>query len=301
MESTKYLIISMRRTGGTLLGCLLDGHPDCSVFPFEYWNTRKKAVYDWLGHRLFRWMPASFKRNHCGRRKVWEKKFVRAHGPLRWREFYESLLVEAERATSAADLYDRTTELYFNCFHQGGLNRVVVNHCADLCLLRPEQLHTMFGEARYIMILRDPRAAFASTELKDQKSLKAKGKIDAVAFDHAGVVAYCDRWRRAVEKYYLGSHRDICLRFEDLVCDTEKTMGELVSSMGIPYDDTLLTPLRNGEIQQSNSSFAPVSNGIDSSVINTWRAHLAPEWRHLIEDQLGDIMEQVGYRIDDDD
>ncbi len=297
MEPNKYLIISMRRTGGSLLGNLFDGHPDCSVFPFEYWHTSKKAVYDPLRHRFFRWLPASLKRYHCGTQKVWEKKIVRAHGQMHWLEFYEELLAQADRSVSAAELYDRTIETYFTRFHLGGVKPVVINHCANLCTLNPKQLRTIFGKARYIMTVRDPRASFASTERKDQKKLDTRGKIGAVAYDRTDVEAYCNLWRKAVETYYFGSNQGLCLRFEDLVREPAKAMNQLAAAMNISFDDVLLTPLRIGEAWVSNSSFARTS-GIDSNAADKWRTHLSPEWRHLIEDRLGDIMERLGYEID---
>jgi hypothetical protein len=300
MQATKYLIISMRRTGGNLVNNLLDGHRDCSVFPFEFWNTRKKTVYDALGHRTFAWMPARLKIAHCGLRKIRKKKFIRAHGPMRWPEFYDDLLGQAGRATSAAELYDLTAELYFTRYHPDGLGQVVVNHCGNLSVLSPEQLRTIFGEARYIMTIRDPRAAFASTERKDQRRLDERGRVGEVAYDRIGVEAYCDMWRRAVETYYLGTNRGIGLRFEDLVREPKKMMVELASAMDISFDDVLLTPTRIGEEKTANSSFAR-SAGIDPGAADSWRAHLSPQWRRVIEDRLGDVMERVGYRTDEGD
>lgn len=300
MDATKYLIISMRRNGGTLVQNLLDGHPDCSVFPFEFWNTRKKAVYEPLGHRLFPWLPAPLKLAHCGRHKIRKKKFVAAHGPTRWPEFYSDLLELASRSSSAAELYDSTAERYFTHYHPDGLNSAVVNHSANLCLLSVEQLRTLFGDTRYIMAVRDPRASFASAERKDQKLLDSKGRGGEVAYDRAGVEDYCDRWRWSVETYYLDAQSTIGLRFEDLVREPEKTMRSLAAFMNIPFDDALLTPMRIGEDRPANSSFGRTS-GIDPGAADSWRAHLAPEWRGLIEDRLGDLMEQLGYRIEDSD
>jgi hypothetical protein len=47
----------------------------------------------------------------------------------------------------------------------------------------------------------------------------------------------------------------------------------------------------------ANSSFSR-KPGIDPSAADSWRGHLDPTWKQMIEDQLSNIMEQVGYTLD---
>ncbi len=296
MNAAKFLIISMRRTGGTLLGNLLDGHPDCSVFPFEHWHTRRKSVYDARRHKLFSWMTPGMKFRHCGPKRMWKKKFVLAHGSDRWPEFYADLLEQARGANSPAEFYDRTAELYFGRYHPGGLGPIVVNHSAHLCTLPPEQLRDIFGEARYIMTLRDPRATFASTERGIQKKAERKGR-DKPDFDPRRLERFCNDWRWSTENYYLEPNRAICMRFEDLVREPRKTMEQLATAMEISFQETLLSPERLGNSMNANSSFSR-KPGIDPAAADSWREHLDPTWKQMIEDRLGDIMEQVGYTLD---
>jgi hypothetical protein len=293
----KFLIVSMRRTGGTLVANLLDGHADCSVFPFEFWNTRRKATYGRLGQRLFPWMTPKWKLAHCGRDKVRRKKFVNAHGCERWSDFREDLLEHGGRAATPAEVYDRTAELYFERYHPGGLNGAVVNHCANLCLLSPRQLQTIFGEARRIMTVRDPRATFASTQRKDRQKSLSNGRVAEAVDRCAYVETFCEQWRRAVETYFLQDRDAIRLRFEDLVSDARPVMMRLAAEMDIPFDETLLTPTRINTPIAANTSFSR-SAGIDPSAASSWEGHLAPEPRRIIEARLGDTMKSLGYEID---
>jgi hypothetical protein len=297
MKSRKFLIISMRRTGGTLVNNLLDGHPACSVFPFEFWNTRHKATYDRLRQRLFPWMTAKWKLAHCGRENVRRKKFVNAHGSERWPDFGDELLERSGRAATPAELYDLTAELYFERYHPGGLNGAVVNHCANLCLLSSRQIEAIFGEARRIMTVRDPRATFASTERKDQQKNLSKGRTGEAAYRRADVEAFCDQWRRAVETYFLHDRDAIHLRFEDLVSDPRPVMTRLAAEMEIPFDEILLTPTSITAPVAANTSFSRRA-GIDPGAASSWEKNLSQERCRLIEARLGDIMKRVGYEID---
>ncbi len=296
MHAAKFLIISMRRTGGTLLGNLLDGHPDCRVFPFEHWHTRRKSIYDGRRHKLFPWMTPGMKVRHCGRKKMWKKKFVGAHGATRWPEFYADLLEQARSANSPGELYDRTAEIYFGRYHPSGPGPIVINHSASLCTLPPEQLRDIFGDARYIMTMRDPRATFASTERGIQKKAAAKGRPKP-EFDPRRLEQFCDDWRWSAKTYYLEPNRAICLHFEDLVREPRKTMEQLANAMEIPFLETLLSPERLGDTISANSSFTRTP-GIDPLAADSWREHLNPTWQQTIEDRLGDIIERVGYTLD---
>jgi hypothetical protein len=172
----------------------------------------------------------------------------------------------------------------------------VINHCASLCTLTPEQIRGIFGDARYIMTLRDPRATFTSTERNSQKRAAAKGRTMPPA-DRRGVEQFCTTWRRSVETYYLEPKRAICLRFEDLVREPRKAMEQLASAMEIPFHETLLSPEQLGNAVNANTTFTRKS-GIDPVAADSWREHLDPTWQRLIEDRLGDIMENVGYTLD---
>jgi len=297
VQFRKFLIISLRRTGGTLVQRLLDGHSECSVFPFEFWNTRRKAVYDSIGSRLFPWMPASMKLTHCGHPKYRRKKFVVAHGEAGWPQFHDDLLDCARAASSPAEFYDLTAELYFGGYHPGGLEKIVVNHCANLCLLTPRQLEAIFGETRTIITTRDPRAAFVSTVRKARIKAKSRGQASEPTTARADVEAFCSSWRNAMERYYLGDRGAIALRFEDLVSEPRKTVEDLAGAMGIGFEATLLEPTNVGRPIGANTSFSRRA-GIDAAAATSWREHLKPEWQNLIEDRLGDTMSRLGYAID---
>src|SRR5262245_28748826 len=157
------LVGSMRRSGGTLLANLLDGHPDCSVLPFEDWHTRRKAQFVPYHNFLFPWLTPGWKLSVCGFRNAsYRRKLERWQPGADLAGYERELLACAARASSVSDFYRDSCELYFRFFHASGLHAKLVNHCADLCLLAPSQLRRIFGGHRMILSVRDPRAVFCS-------------------------------------------------------------------------------------------------------------------------------------------
>lgn len=277
------LIASMRRSGGTLLVRLLEGHPECSVFPFEHCHTSKKAVYRWRDDRLFRFMSPGKKIRACDFGKSFHRKLSRYHGDVDSTAFQHDLSELAARTPSMRALYRPAAALYFQHFHADSLRPTLVNHCARLCILAPWQIRRIFGDHRLIVSVRDPRAVFSSLEHKRNQT-----------YDESIIPAFCSEWRTSVERYHLGDPRAISFRFEDLLADPEPVMRSLAADLGIAFDETLLDPTRLGEPAKANSSFTR-STGIDPSAADSWKTRLDDRPRREIEERLGPLMRRLGY------
>jgi hypothetical protein len=281
---TEHILIgSMRRSGGTLLTRLLDGHPECSVFPFENWHTEKKARFRWHHNVLFPVLSPKRKLHACGFHASYERKLKRFHPDSDWREYRQRLLEMATEVTSVREFYRRSSELYFRTFHSSPLRPKLVDHCASLCLLPPWQLRRIFGEHRLVLSVRDPRAAFCSLEHHRPERVSER----TVPF-------FCRDWERSVRRYHWGDPSVTSFRFEDLLSDPEKVMRSLCCDLGIAFDRVLLKPTYVGIPAEANSSFSR-RDGIDPSAIDSWRSHLGTSARRKIEKRLGPLMERLGY------
>jgi hypothetical protein len=283
MSNENILIASMRRSGGTLLVRLLEGHTACSVFPFEHCHTSKKAVYRWQDDGLFRFMSPDKKIRVCDFGKSFERKLTRYHGDVDSAAFRHDLIELASRTHSIRALYRPAASLYFRHFHAELRRPVLVNHCARLCILAPWQIRRIFGEHRLIVSVRDPRAVFSSLEHKRNQD-----------YDETIIPAFCEEWKRSVERYHLGDTAAISFRFEDLLTDPERVMRSLAADLGIAFDETLLDPTRLGEPAKANSSFSR-STGIDPSAIDSWKSGLDDRPRREIEERLGPLMRRLDY------
>lgn len=281
------LVASMRRSGGTLLANLFDGHPDCSVLPFEGWHTRRKARFFPHHNFLFPWLTPRMKLFVCGFRNAsYERKLERWQPGSDLAAYEQELLAGAARATSVSDFYRDSCELYFRFFHACALRAKLVNHCADLCLLAPWQLRRIFGSHRMILSVRDPRAVFCSMlHLKTGR------------FSERSLPSFCANWEKSVKRYALSDPSVLTLRYEDLLAEPKATMESLAQGLGIPFSDVLLTPTSQGREVTANSSFERRS-GIDPTGADSWRSRLDARIRDRIERRLGSVMQQLGYRLE---
>lgn len=278
------LVASMRRSGGTLVGRLLDGHPECSVIPFEHWHSRKKAIFRLHPHLLFPWLSRERKLRVCGFSESYRRKLELVHPDADADAFRARLLEVASEVGSVSEFYRRSSALYFRFFHASALRPKLVNHCANLCLLSPWQLRRMFGDHRMLLSVRDPRAVFCSLE-----------RHRAGVFTERSIPAFCRGWRESVERYYLGDPSTIAFRFEDLVADPEKVMRSVCARMEIEFDEIVLRPTFVGAPAEANSSFSRTPGVVDPSAIDSWRSRIAARAQGMIEDRLGPLMHRLGY------
>ena len=278
------LVASMRRSGGTLLANLFDGHPDCSVLPFEDWHTRRKARFFPHHNLLFPLLPPSAKLYVCGFRNASFRRKLEQWQPGGDLVGYErELLACGARATSVSRFYLDSCELYFRFFHGCALRAKLVNHCADLCTLAPWQLRRIFGAYRMILPVRDPRAVFCSMiHLKTGR------------FSERSLPSFCANWEKSVTRYCLGDASVLSFRYEDLLAEPKATMESVSQGLGIPFSEILLRPTRQGREVGANSSFER-GVGIDASAVDSWRSRLDAGLRGEIENRLGPLMQRLGY------
>jgi hypothetical protein len=278
------LITSLRRSGGTLVGRLLDGHPECSVFPFEHVYTAKKLEFSWKSNLLFPLLSPERKLKACGFGKSFAQKVAAAHPDASdTAAFHDELLALAGRARSVAAFYQPSSDLYFRHFHGEGLRAKLVNHVPNLCTLGESALRRTFGRHRAVLSIRDPRAVFASLRNKRNKD-----------YPESVIPDFCRDWRESVERHHLGDSEVVSFLFEDLVHHPEVVMPSLAEQLGIAFDEILLQPTKVGLPIGANSSFTR-SAGIDPSAADSWKTELDRRPRREIEERLGPLMQRLGY------
>lgn len=152
-----------------------------------------------------------------------------------------------------------------------------------------------FVDARFFIIVRDPRAAIAS-------AIKLRER-DPELVPLLYSFAHC--WRKHVAfSTLLKSLPDLegrlmVFRYEDLVTEPEKTILEFCSFLGIQFSeamlDTKLFRSMNGAKWQNWSHFEVPKQGIFTEGINRWRSYLSPEMIEYIEFVCDPEMQLFGY------
>jgi hypothetical protein len=154
-----------------------------------------------------------------------------------------------------------------------------------------------FPDARFVVVLRDPRAIMASMLAIEDSSQVAHP------------LSYARHWRKhvALIEHYRQDPRLAgrlhVLRLEDLVSDPETEARRLCAFLDVAFEPAMLDS-RNyfdyatGAVWAGNSSFERRTAGFNRTLADVWRTHLASRVRQLTDLVCAPEMELAGYRPD---
>ena len=163
-----------------------------------------------------------------------------------------------------------------------------VEFCAPLLRSKPD--------AKFIAILRDPRATVAS--------MLAFTESDPTQVAH--VLSYARHWRKyvaLVEKYRTDpafEGRFLVTTYERLAGAPEATARELCRFLEIDYQPAMLDAdsyfdHSTGKTWRGNSSFTGVKRGIDKARIDQWKTVLDSRVARMVDFVCGPEMKIAGY------
>jgi len=257
-------IVGAPKSGTTLVRNLLDGHPELVVLPSEgqYWATF-----------LRRFGRATFSSQIDALGRIWVERFINPDGqPPLW------LLgkTRADRTNSYVDFIRYLTAwahqlqgrgsgnlllalaLAFHAVTKGPANGRAEDGATPVAWVEKTPLNelyldlilTSFPRARFIHVVRDPRAIVSS-----RRTLKAyRGPT------RHSLVADCLLLRRsfaggARNLRRLGTRRYHVLRYEDLVQEPVEAVRHLADFLGVEDDASLTRPSVMGRPASSNSAY----------------------------------------------
>lgn len=158
---------------------------------------------------------------------------------------------------------------------------------------------SLFPEARFIHLIRDPRAVVAS--------LRAAASSWGRHWAPRGVLAGAESWRDAVNEGL--AIRELTsqyyeLRYEALLADPETEVLELFNWLQLPADKTMCEEIvKNGDISRLRSgkgtALAPSTvpdQFFRKGLAESWRSELKTYQVGLIEHVGGDLMDRLGYQ-----
>lgn len=292
------LVISLSRSGGKLVRTLLDGHPQIRALPFEHWHTQRKCRIDQSAIQRFSTLDAREKLDTCGAAHA-ERKIRGLHDAETAAATMNAWLRAAEAAVTPANLFPALVDAYFAQVGIAGSGNVVVNHSGSLCLFPRVDIEMLFGPARHVLSVRDPRAVWVSGDaLRTRRHTFDRARQMSEREDGASkyLRAFCEHYRVMLSEH--ASRPDVvALRFEDLVQSPEAVMRVLADRLDLVWDTRLLQPTQLGQPRRANSSFER-SSGIDASAAEDWVSRIAADDRDYIERKLGDFIRFFDRRCD---
>lgn len=260
VDVAPFFVVGMPRSGTTLLSAMLSAHPDIHVTPethfFRLFCRSAKQAQRSLS-------PTEF-------RQLWED--YRASWGFKDLQFDEAALEAICERVEAAE--PKTA---------GGIFRAVLDHVREEAgtaligektpdhIFHWQAIRAVYPDARFIFILRDPRAVSQS--------------LRTTPFNKGGGLWHANRWRRAVAAFremeaVLGPRVVTLVRFEDLVTDPTIQMERLCTFLGVDFDPAL------GNWQGHDLGlFDPGRETWKTNTNNPLQAAAAEKWRQAITNE----------------
>jgi hypothetical protein len=288
------LISQIQRSGGTLLTQLFDGHPECHVHPgeLEIGYPRKSiwpvlplddgpdrcfdVLYEEKSHKWLRDMLN-------GRGTRIDDDRPRYFLPRLQKAIYDRC-VAAWSADTPRAVFDAFFTSYFNAW-LGNLNlrtgpkRAVVAFGPRMHVEGLEAFFTAYPEGTLLTIVRDPRSWYASARTHKPRYAELEP-----ALEH-----WRTSTRAALDAVERRPEQVVLLTFDQLVRETERTMGKLAGRVGISMDPVLLEQSSNQRGRTANTSHRPQAAGILADRTDLYREILDEETIRRIEELAGDL------------
>jgi hypothetical protein len=300
------LICQAPRSGGTLLGRLFDGHPQCHAHPHELQvgGRRPEEWPSFLNDEAPEVWWGKLEEERLGQMFEKGKRQIPLKAPKESQEehyYYPFLLPpgfqrtifleEIERRapiTSGRQVLDAYMTSLFNAWLdnqnlRGGEKRWVVAFSPRRAWGDGlDKFFELYPDGRLMSILRDPESWFTSAQGRDPE---------------ADPEALIGQWQRSTREMIEAKERYpepvSVVRFDELVRDTEATMRALATFLGIDFDPVLAIPTFNGYAVGANSSFEVSGTGVVTDPVERYKEILSASQRKRILGETQELHEQA--------
>lgn len=291
-------ICGHRKTGTTLMACLLDNHPQLAVIPtdsgFFYTYYPLCEQMDWTAEeKKKRIIEYSIRPTYdilvkkCGMASYYAYALTQNIETHFSDRFYycdnrrpEELLTILARAYNTAHGQKQKNYKYW-------VEKTTSSE------IYAGDIKGWFPKAKFIHIVRDPRDNWASLKSGwGKKYSRHNDDIRRLMQSHIerGVLGM----RLALDNQSIYKEDYFIVKYEELVKETKNTMMGIAQWLGIDYDDCLLKPTMFGYDWKGNN-FSKEWQGVSGESIGRWAKELDNEEVDLIEYYYFDLMECFNY------
>jgi hypothetical protein len=267
-------VVARGRSGTTLLRAMLDAHPDMAVpneshfvAQFARHRSRYEAdggldltafTADLFGHWAF----------------------------VRW-ELPPDEVRAAYEAAPPADVPAAIRELFATYARHHGKSRYADK--TPSYVMSMDVIAEAFPEACFVHLIRDGRDVALSY---------MDGDFEVKTLGQAAI--YWDRFVRAgrAAGARLGPERYREVRYEDLVAEPERVLGEICEFIGLPFDDGMLRYHEHAGRLVPTLSHAESHRNLHKPPtrgLRDWRRDLTPRDIAVFEALAGDLLDELGY------
>lgn len=275
MNQQPIFILGAHKSGTTMLRNLLSGHPDLFVVPFEshfFQLSDRDVEYEYRKNRkqglTIKQIEANFKN--------WIKTENEAVDPMGDTFVTGKLNVDVFNQHFCLKEDDTQTvifEKYVSAIHQslgfGELDesKRLVEKSVENAEFAVE-LASMYPQARFIHIVRNPYANFVS--LRKYKSIGVGYPLlNRMVKTFQNSYHYLKENPKQIDHY-------LVVRYEDILTNTETIMKDVAQFLGIPYNDRLLLPSHLGEQWGGNSTSGKKFRSVSAGNLDKWKNEILP-------------------------
>lgn len=267
MLQSPFFIIGCGRSGNTLLREMLNQHPIIaipleSLFILDYLHARPKIPFETL-----------------------KRLFIREYEIKEWQ--LSLTLEDFHGCQTALDLINRAHELYLKK-HQ----KTVWGQKTPRFIRYAEELKQVYPHAKFIHIIRDPRAVVNS--LITSNAHRSNTYYGSLRWVHD--VRYGLEFRNKYPDAVLE------IRYEHLIKHTRDILQEICAFLGIAFHEALLHYHEKTHDEFSNKYFHDMVKNVkfspDISRLDGWKKELSPRKIQLIEAICATLMTQLGYEFE---
>lgn len=271
-----FFVVGMGRSGTSLLQAMLSVHPNVAMAP----ETKFYTVIRRAGKRLGRLDSDSDMA--CAVDLAMDYWQIADMGLDR--QTVQQLAASGERSWD-------TIFLAILTLHASKHGATRVGEKSPGHLHHISHLSHTFPEARFVHIIRDPRAVALSWK--------------NVSFGSGRIAPRIQDWKHAVELHRrwlkeLGPERYLLVRYEDLVCNAALNLQKICDFLSLEFSQSMLSPetrADRGFSDRQTDHMANTLKPIFTSSLDQWTTELSHRQIALIEQSLADEMEEMGYSV----
>ena len=315
MNSEKILftnILGVGKNGTTLMGSLLDNHPEISTFPMEmkfvehYLNTIKDKSFN----GVIKFFLKESKISHLNlQNKLSEKEEELKRvvtGNLASINFdklkFEQIITDSitNRSNNKKEFKDILIFLH-KCLNKY-LNKPFKNKIVfqDGCfgLRYVEQQLNIFSNIKFIVIIRNPLDVYVSFK-KITKQFKFFRRFIGDFSREEKMTTSRDYLNYTIINKLFDKYKDdnkfIFIKYENLVFNPDKEMKKIANFLDIDYSKNLITPSVFGQSWLGNSSRAKQKKNIDNKEVNKFYKFLNVNEINFLELKLQKFFKNFNY------
>jgi hypothetical protein len=223
----------------------------------------------------------------------------RSHGPLRLDdEPAVAQWLEGESVEELAGFAQRRLDRFYHRVAESQEKPDAVRFVERTHGIRETDLaHELYGEARELILMRDPRDLLASRMAFNRKTGLAQFGYDRADGPEDYVRGFMRKEIEGMVRHLrIRGDRSFLVRYEDLVSRPEETAQELFTFIGMEADrSTVKAVLEHAREQVPDRQARHKTSSDEAASIGRWRADLPPALQDACDEAFAESLAAFGY------